>query len=425
MPQPSSLAPKLELALELALALALGLAALPAAVAAATAPLGARIAVSACASCSKDFPSVAGSPSGRFLATWQSLDPLNPARRAVAARLFASWGAPRTADFPLDRRAVQQYDAQVAATPQGTFVAVWSAIVGGQSDVFAQRLSALGAPLGPVVPVSKDDPRASAPPSDFNPAVATAADGGFAVAWMSLVPPSAASPGASPVLLARRFDAAGRPLGAPLQMSDTLVSGKRASICIDTAGRLVATWVSVDALLPFEPSHEGVAVRRAAANGQPLGPSIVISPPANANASSAVACGPGSTFVVAWQADEAPGSSFSDVFALQLTRAARAFAPPIRVDTARAGEQKNPAVAFDRAGNFVVVWEGDAPGGGQRVSGRRFAFSGAPYGPEFAVAPGGPGIPAHPALAMISTAGGFVVMWRDGVAGLEGQRFTP
>jgi len=245
-----------------------------------------------------------------------------------------------------------------------------------------------------------------------------AADGGFAVAWMSLVPPSAAGLGAPPVLLARRFDAAGRPLGRPVQLSEGLVSGQRAAVCIDTAGRLVAAWVSLDGLFPFEPSREGVVVRRATAGGQPLGSSIVISPPTNQAAAAAVACGPGSTFVVAWQGDRTPGDARSAIFALQLTRAARAFAPPIRVDEGTADFPRSPALAADRAGNFAVVWEGE-----QRIAGRRFASSGAPFGAETSIAPVAAAIPAHPAIA---TAGaGFVVLWRDGAAGLAGRRLNP
>ncbi|HEY8022540.1 MAG TPA: hypothetical protein VIH93_15650 [Thermoanaerobaculia bacterium] len=388
-------------------------------------PLGARIAVSDCEGCLMDFPSVAGTPSGRFLAVWQSAQRLPPPHPSVRERLFASWGAPRTAELALDRRAVEQFDVQVAPTPQGNFVAVWSAVVGGESDVFAQRLSALGAPLGAVIRVSADPPRAPAAPSDFNPAVAVAADGGFAVAWMSLVPPSPAGPGSPPVLLSRRFDAAGRPLSSPVQLSDTLVSGRRASVCIDNAGRLVATWVSLDGLFPFEPSHEGVAVRRATPAGQPLGPSIVVSPPANESAAASVGCGPGSTFVVVWQGDRVIGSGRTALFARQFTRAARVFTPTLRVDTSAAQFPVNPAIAFDRGGNFIVVWEGDAPEGGQRISARRFAFSGAPYGPEFVVAPVATDIPAHPAVATTGTAGAFVVLWRDGAVGLSGQRFTP
>jgi len=126
--------------------------------AAALSPIGAPLALSDCATCYKDFPSVAGVASGRFLAVWQSANRLPPAHNAVRQRLFTPWGAPRTADLPLDRRAVEQFDAQVAAGREGTFVAVWSAVVGGESDVFAQRLSAAGAPLGAVVRVSADPP---------------------------------------------------------------------------------------------------------------------------------------------------------------------------------------------------------------------------------------------------------------------------
>jgi hypothetical protein len=168
-------------------------------------PLGSPFPLSACADCPKQSPRVAGTPSGAFLAVWQGESGVGSLLSNVPGRLFTSAGVPQGGELAVDpRSAGRQTGGAVAADPQGSFVVVWSAQVDGQSDVFAQRYTPRGRAVGPVIPVSADDPAAPVPPNDTLPAVAKAADGGFAVAWVSLVPAgnsqggeAGSSPGAS------------------------------------------------------------------------------------------------------------------------------------------------------------------------------------------------------------------------------------
>src|SRR5712691_1058635 len=151
--------------------------------------LGSPFPVSTCLDCTKELPQVAGTPAGGFLVVWQSATGALGSTETVPARLFAASGAPSGGEFPVDRRAATgQADGAVAADPQGNYVVVWAAQVDGQADVFAQRYSARGQAVGALLQVSADDPAAAVPPDDFLPAVAKSADGGFAVAWVSLVP---------------------------------------------------------------------------------------------------------------------------------------------------------------------------------------------------------------------------------------------
>lgn len=82
-----------------------------------------------------------------------------------------------------------------------------------------------------------------------------------------------------------------------------------------------------------------------------------------------------------------------------------------------AGEQREPKVAADGLGRFVVVWEDrQLDAGGTDIFARRFDVTGAPLGPEFQVNASAPGDQVFPAVAC-DWVGNFVIAWEDRAAG--------
>jgi hypothetical protein len=409
------------------LSLALAVLCPGAAVWAAPRPAGSPFSLSACADCIKQSPRVAGSPSGAFLAVWQGASGVGSLLSDVPGRLFTSTGAPQGAEFAVDPRLTQQTGGAVAADPQGSFVVVWSAETGGgERDVFAQRYTPRGRAVGPLIQVSADA-AGPVPPDDTLPAVAKAADGGFAVAWVSVVPAGNEQNGEPPRILARRFGADGAPSGPPVQVDSGLASGDRPDVCVDSSGRPVVAWSTVDGFFPFQPSKKGIAVRRLAANGALSGGATVVSAPENGDASAAVACGPGNTFAVVWQGDHGPlAVDRGEILAQRFTRLARPTGPALRVNAATAGDQGAPRVAFDRTGAFVVVWESRTAAGKAGVFARRFLGSGAATSGDVTVDfPLNDTLDPQPDVTTVGTAGQFLVVWRDGQTRLFGQRFSP
>jgi len=136
-----------------------------------------------------------------------------------------------------------------------------------------------------------------------------------------------------------------------------------------------------------------------------------------------IACGLGNTYAVAWQTAQAPAVSGSDIVVRRFTRLGRAVGVPFVLNQQVDGDQRNPALVADSAGNFVAVWEGN-PGGLQNVRGRRFGANGTPLSDEFTVYNAGPGNFAalRPALAILGV-GGFVVAM-DSPAGILGRVFS-
>lgn len=395
---------------------------LAAAAGAAPVPQGGAFRATSCADCRQRNPAVAGSSAG-FLVTWEGSTATD--NRGAVARFFASTGAPKTADFLVNKElAPDQYDADVAADPQGSSVVVWSAVADGNSEILAQRFKATGEALGGAIRVNTDAAGSPSIPADFSPAVTSTKDGGFVVVWMSLLPATSTFAGTPPSVYARRFSNAGAPLSVQVKISTGLVGGERPDVCVDTSGRPVAVWTSVDGFRPFEPNKKGVSARRLSPAGAPQGAEIVVAKPLARSAEAAVSCGKGNTFVVVWHTDQAPSTDTADIVGQRFTRAARAAGASFRINAATAGDQKAPAISHDATGAFVVVWQSGS--GQQGIYGRRFLASGAADGADFAVLKESvdPTQRAQPAIAHLTPAGHFVVVWQNGNLGTYGRRFS-
>ncbi|HEV2855394.1 MAG TPA: hypothetical protein VHC97_21555 [Thermoanaerobaculia bacterium] len=383
-------------------------------------PQGAPFRVSSCTTCRQEMPAVAGSPSGSFLVLWQGMSAKD--FRGINGRLFASTGAAAAVDFLVNKDvAPDQYDAAVARDAQGNFIAAWSEVANGNSEIMAQRFAATGAPLGSAFKVNVDAP--GSVPADLKPSVAATKDG-FVVVWLSLLPGSGNNPGTMPQVLARRFNTAGTPLGAQVQLSTGLVNDQRPDVCVDTSGRIITVWTSVDRFLPFEPSKEGISMRRLTAAGAPVAGVEVVVPPTANELRPTVACGAGSTFVVVWHGDLPPAVEGTDILGQRYSRLGRKVGPVFRLNTVTASNQRNPSVSYDSKGNFVAVWQGYT-GSKYGVFGRRFTGAGAAAGPEFEVASDLHLKLEDPRVAHIGTAGNFVVVWQSPARAIFGQRFTP
>jgi hypothetical protein len=390
------------------------------------APQGAPFKVSSCTACIQQVPAVAGSPSGAFLTVWKGASAADP--NGVSGRFFTSKGNPRGADFLANKDLVgDQYDPAVAVDAQGNFIVVWSEVVNGNSEIKGRRYQVNGTPLGAPFKVNQDQAGTPTVPADFNPTVAALKDG-FIVAWMSLLPAGNGFPGTTPQVLARKLSPTGAPLGNQVKISTGLVNGDRPDVCVDTSGKPVVVWTSVDGFPLFEANHQGASLRRLTPAGAPVDPAetVVALPKAN-SVHPAVACGSGSTFVVVWHSDQPPAAERTDILGQRFTRLGRPAGSVFRINTTVTKEDRSPSVAFDPKGNFVVVWQAYLDGVKVSILGRRFAASGAALSPEFAVFAGADNalVPGNPDVAPLGTAGNFVVVWQDGSQSVSGRRFTP
>lgn len=374
--------------------------------------------VTSCTNCRQEKPAVAGLPTGAFLAVWEGVSAKDT--DGISGRLFNSAGAAPALDFLVNKNAApDQFDAAITRDGQGNFVVVWSQVANGNSEIMAQRLLPTGAALGNPVKVNVDQAGLPTPPADFNPVVARTKDG-FVVVWMSL------EQGDSPEVLARRFNALGAPLGPQTKINTGLVNGDRPDVCVNTLGQIVAVWTSVDQISPFQSNRRGVSLRRLSPTGAPLGPEQVVAAPEASTVQTAVSCGNGGTFVVVWHTDLPPSTDRTDIVGQRYSRLGRKTGPAFRINSTVTGYQRNPSIAHDSKGNFVVAWQADL---GTRVGifGRRFGATGTATGAEFEVVAENESsrAPANPRVAHVGTAGNFVIVWQDGTQAIMGRRYTP
>jgi hypothetical protein len=307
-----------------------------------------------------------------------------------------------------------------SADAGGSFVVVWESFGqdGSGAAVVAQRFQRSGAPLGAELVANTFTTSAQA-----RPAVAVAASGAFVVAWQSL-----GQDGFDYGVFARRFDAAGAPLDGSefLVNSFTTFAQSRPDVASTPAGDFVVVWQGA----VVDGSNFGIFGRRFSAAGVPLGAEFRINEhTTNAQTEPVVAASPDGGFVVAWQSDLQDGSEYG-VFARRFDSAGTPAGPEFRVNTSTAYSQRDPDIAMDGSGAFVVVWTSPHLDGSMRVLGQRFDAAANAVGSQFNVTIGGAQDPPRYPSVGRDPSGGFVVAWsredRDGDSyGVVARRFDP
>jgi hypothetical protein len=318
-------------------------------------------------------------------------------------------GEPLGPEFQVNSYTTDQQSRPSVAAASGNFVVVWDSAGqdGSNNGVFGQRYSNAGVPLDAEFRVNTYTTGRQA-----NPSVA-ATPSGFVVVWRDYDQDS---------VFGQRYSTAGALLGPEFQVnSNTSSVALLPSVAADPVkGDFVVVWPASPGLV------WGVFGQRYAASGTPLGTEFFVggwSEYPNPSASTAVdAVG---NFVVVWTGSGPPLGT--TVYGQRFASSGAPLGSQFRVNTFSTGDQKNPSVAADSSGNFVVVWSGPDYGSGHAIFGQRFAASGMPLGPEFRVSTYS-GFQDLPAVASESS-GNFVVTWEDlgqdgSDRGIFGQRYA-
>ena len=274
-----------------------------------------------------------------------------------------------------------------------------------------------GEPLGPEFRVNT-----AAPNNKQGDSSAASTGSDFVVVWDG-----------SYGVVGQRFDSAGNALGTEFRVNTTLDTNWRPAVGANASG-FVVVWENWHLVIPepFPLYSFSMFGRRYAASGAPVGPEFRVNGPVGSyQTGSVVAVAPSGDFLVVWSRaiSQAPPGPF-DVLARRYDSAGVPQGPEFLVNAYTTGYQASPAVAADRAGNFVVVWSSLYPGSnGVDVIGRRYSASGEPLGLQFRVNTYTPGYQFGPAVAT-DPSGNFVVAWSSDSSGnppepgLFAQRFA-
>jgi len=238
-----------------------------------------------------------------------------------------------------------------------------------------------------------------------DPAVAMNSGGDCVVAWQS-----EGQDGSGWGIYAQQFDAAGAMRGAEIQVNSTTDSWQtNPRVGLDEAGDFVVVWESAGQ----DGSLGGIYGQRFGPDGAKQGEEFRINTTTEDwQYQPAVAMGRDGGFVVAWTSRGSDGSG--DGICTQLYSASgEALGGELHVNTHTAGDQSNPEVGIDGAGDFVVTWQSyGEDGDGWGIFGQRFNAEGKAAGDEFRVNTTTGSWQSEPAVMMNGT-GESVVSWQS------------
>lgn len=321
--------------------------------------------------------------------------------------------------------AQDQSSPDVAMDDAGNHVVVWhSGPYVGNTEIFARRFDASGAPLGSEFQVNTFTSTAQ-----NNPRVGMDADGDFVVVWMSRsqFPPAIFS------IIGRRYDKTGAPVGGEFHISTGLTTispdvamGANGDFLVSWTGRPEGTFGTSDlyarlydstgaprtssfvvgSLGPFESVNPGVTAtpdggwivawthftsgnsdvlaRRFDADGNPVGSEVVVQGPLSAPRQDPSVAAGGDRIVLCWMDNTGSRSVHARLFD-------GGFSPltgDLSISTRTGVRVQEPACAMDGAGSFVISWtESDdtlpsSDGSDGTVLARAFDPDGNPVGAE-------------------------------------------
>jgi hypothetical protein len=261
----------------------------------------------------------------------------------------------------------------------------------GQGRIVGRRYDAGGAPFGDQFRVSTSSEFAGAPD------VACAANGSFVVIWTERSGAPASGDLDSNVM-ARRY-AGAAPLGDPFVVNSETAGFQggpnQAAVAGDASGRFVVAWADQ------RPKGElqNVYARRFAAAGTPLGAQLVVNATAHVASRPDVAVRADGSFAVVWTG-VATSDDQADVFARRFAADGAPQGADLVVNTTTAGRQgigpdaqrQGAAVAALADGGLAVAWTSDVVDSESsderrsRLRLQRFASDGTKVGGELEVA---------------------------------------
>jgi hypothetical protein len=214
----------------------------------------------------------------------------------------------------------------------------------------------------------------------------------------------------------RRLNAVGAPVGTEFEVSADSPSYYNLDVAADAAGNFIVAWEAND-----DGDEEAVVARRFDTANVPLGPQFVVNTyTTGQQMNPSVAADPAGNVVIVWESRDSAfagqDGSADGIFGQRLDAGGATVGGEFQVNTSTLFNQRYPVVATDPSGAFVVAWEDENQSCTDRcVIGRRYDASGAPESGEFVVSPSGTGPPSYYVSidAGRSDSGDFVVAWAN------------
>ncbi len=344
-------------------------------------------------------PCIAGDGAGNYVVTWQ--DERSGNNTDIFAQIYTDGGTIQGTNFKVndDDGLAVQYRPYVAADPQMNFVIVWiDRRESNEWDIFAQRYSGDGLPLGANFKVNDD----TVDIEQEHPSVAMDSQGNFVVVW-------ADERNGNFDIYAQLYSNEGLAIGYNFIMNDDTGDALQywPNCASANDGSFIATWVEKRNNFDYD-----ILARRFSPEGVPLGSSFQV----NTDASDALHLCPRiiinntEDFIIVW---EDKRNSNWDIYFQRYQNDGTPIGDNFLVDGNPAGtDQQNCAVSGDSDGNFILSWE-DNRNDYSDIYARRYTNLGNPVGDCFKVNDDTTGNYQYNARTSMDENGDFRIVWQD------------
>ncbi|SFI18346.1 cadherin repeat domain-containing protein [Planctomicrobium piriforme] len=210
---------------------------------------------------------------------------------------------------------------------------------------------------------------------------------------------------------AQRIDANGANVGSEIHVNTYTNNGQGlAAVSIDEQGNFVVVWESIG---QDNPMQSGIYGRRFSADGAPLGGEFLVNTYTTSNQDAPdIAMDASGGFVITWESFGQDGSN-DGVYAQRYRPDGNREGGEFRVNTTVSSWQRDPGVAMDDAGDFVITWTSQyQDGSAEGIYAQRYNFAGDAQGGEFLVNTVTTSTQKSSAVAM-DPAGNFIVTWQS------------
>lgn len=242
---------------------------------------------------------VAMDRNGNFVVTWEQSDS-NATLTDIYARRFSQDGTPLGSPFRVNTITNDsQIESAIAIDSSGNIIVAWQGAEqnGNNFDVFAQRFSSTGIPLG-------GEFRVNTSTTGFQgvPSIAIDAVGNVAIVWQDDF-----LNGEAYGIGIQQYDSAGNPRGREILIDPGEVD-ETPAVAMSQDGDFIVTW---------HQRQRGVLAQRFGRNGEKLGPEFLVNPSSPRFNRPQIASDPVGNYTIIWQDERADGDGYG-VFAQRL-----------------------------------------------------------------------------------------------------------
>ncbi|WP_375471014.1 beta strand repeat-containing protein [uncultured Nostoc sp.] len=321
------------------------------------------------------------------------------------------------AEFKVNTNTIgNQINPAVAMNADGDFIISWTdnAQDGSGDGVYAQRYNSTGVAVGGEFQVNTNTNS-----NQLNSTVAIDADGDFVISWQS-------QDGSGSGIYAQRYNTSGVAVGGEFQVNTSTNNEQvNPTVAMDDNGNFVISWQSNGQ----DGSGDGVYAQRYNSSGAAVGGEFKVNThTGNSQYNPTVAIDADGDFVISWQSYYQDGS-YLGIYAQRYNSAGMAVGVEFQVNTHTDSFQKNPTVAMDATGDFIISWQSlGQDGSNYGIYAQRYNSAGMAVGVEFQVNTHTDGNQYNPTVAMDAD-GDFIISWtsdsQDGSSsGIYAQRYN-